>query len=80
MVERVAAVDCPVYVHCAHGYGRAAMLAAAVLIARGHAANLDEAERLLKRARPKIHLARRQRRLVASSCIAGAQRPAKTRG
>ena len=65
LVRRVAESDQTVYVHCAHGYGRAAMVAAAVLILRGHAADLDEAERLIRRARPKIHLGRRQRRLVA---------------
>ena len=64
LVRRVAELDQPVYVHCAHGYGRAAMLAAAVMIHRGLASDLEDAEQILRQSRPKIHLARRQRELI----------------
>jgi protein-tyrosine phosphatase len=64
LVQQVAGLDRPVYVHCAHGYGRAAMLAAAVMIERGLASGLEDAEQILKQSRPKVHLARRQRVLI----------------
>ena len=64
LVRQVAGLDRPVYVHCAHGYGRAAMLAAAVMIERGLASGLEDAEQILKQSRPKVHLARRQRELI----------------
>ncbi|HEY1067949.1 MAG TPA: phosphatase, partial [Pirellulales bacterium] len=38
----------PVLIHCGQGHGRAAMLAAAVLVARGLAEDAAEAERILK--------------------------------
>jgi protein-tyrosine phosphatase len=64
LVRQVAELDRPVYVHCAHGYGRAAMFAAAVMIERGLASGLEDAEQILKQCRPKVHLARRQRELI----------------
>ena len=64
LVRQVARTEGGVYIHCAQGYGRSAMLAAAVLIERGLAADLDEAERILKRSRPRVRLGPRQRELV----------------
>ena len=54
----------PIYVHCAAGHGRSAAFAAALLVARGLAADAREAEAVLKRARPLVHLHREQRELV----------------
>jgi protein-tyrosine phosphatase len=54
-----------IYLHCAQGRGRSAMLAAAVLIERGQAASVEEAEALMQRARPTVQLSRAQRRLIA---------------
>jgi protein-tyrosine phosphatase len=66
LVRRVA--ECGegrhVYIHCAQGYGRAATVAAAVLIVKGLAADVGEAERILKQARPGVRLGRRQRQMV----------------
>jgi protein-tyrosine phosphatase len=53
-----------VYIHCAQGRGRSAALAAAVLIARGLASNVDEAEKLMARARPVVRLNAAQRAWV----------------
>ncbi len=54
----------PVYIHCAAGHGRSATLAAAVLMTRGDAASADEAETLMRRSRPAVHLHSAQRRVL----------------
>ncbi len=54
----------PIFVHCAAGHGRSAAFAAALVVARGLARDASEAEALLKRARPLVHLHREQRELV----------------
>jgi len=53
------------YIHCAQGRGRSAAVAAALLIRKGLAADVDEAERMLRAARPSIRISPAQRRLVA---------------
>lgn len=50
-----------VYIHCAQGRGRSAAVAAAVLIARGLAKDVEEAERLMCEARPVVRLNAAQR-------------------
>jgi protein-tyrosine phosphatase len=50
-----------VYVHCASGHGRSGMLAAALLMRRGIAGSVDEAEVELRRGRAGIRLNRGQR-------------------
>lgn len=50
-----------VYVHCAQGNGRAPTFAAAVLIARGAAATVEEAESLLRSRRATVRLRPEQR-------------------
>ncbi|MFO0680652.1 MAG: hypothetical protein U0234_01315 [Sandaracinus sp.] len=54
----------PVYVHCAAGHGRSAALAAGILVLRGAASTVDEAEALLQKARPLVYLHRAQRLVV----------------
>jgi protein-tyrosine phosphatase len=54
-----------IYIHCAQGRGRSAALAAALLIARGTAADVDEAEATLRKARPSVRLTPAQRAWVA---------------
>lgn len=56
-----AATGRPVLVHCAHGHGRSATLLAAILIAEGTAQNIEQAEAIMKAARPKVRLNTRQR-------------------
>lgn len=60
--------DAPVFVHCANGHGRSAAFAACLLVAMGRADGVDEAERIMQRARKSIHLQPRQR----SACLAAA--------
>jgi protein-tyrosine phosphatase len=64
LIARVAAWPGPVYVHCAVGHGRSALVAAAVLLARGLARDGTEAEAMLRRARPAVRLKPAQRRLL----------------
>ncbi|UJR79765.1 dual specificity protein phosphatase family protein [Sandaracinus amylolyticus] len=64
LARAIAAHEGPVYVHCAAGHGRSATFAAALLIARGQAGDVDEAEAKLREARPTVHLHRGQRAMV----------------
>ena len=68
-LDRVAAAPGPVYIHCAYGFGRSAALAAAVLIRRGLASDVDEAEAVLARARPGVRLYPRQREVVGRATV-----------
>jgi protein-tyrosine phosphatase len=64
LVSRVAGWQGIVYVHCAAGHGRSATVAAAVLIVRGLANSVEEAEELMRKVRPGIRLAPAQRSLL----------------
>jgi hypothetical protein len=55
----------PVYVHCALGHGRSALVAAAVLLRRGVVGSIPEAERWIRARRPGVRLKGVQRRLLA---------------
>ncbi len=60
-LDKVADYPGVVYVHCAQGHGRSAVLAAAVLVRRGLAADGRRAEEMLRRVRPGVRLSARQR-------------------
>jgi len=64
LVDEVATIEEPVYVHCAEGHGRSGMFATAVVLRRGFAGTVDDAITSLRVARPGIRLARAQRALV----------------
>lgn len=64
LVQKIADWPGNVYIHCAIGHGRSATVAAAVLMARGLATNAQEAEAMLKKARPWIKLNQAQRQLL----------------
>jgi protein-tyrosine phosphatase len=63
-IEKVAGWPGTVYVHCAQGYGRSALFAAAVLVRRGLAADARQAEAQLRQSRPGVRLSPAQRRLL----------------
>jgi hypothetical protein len=63
-VEKVVAWPGPVYVHCAQGHGRSALLAAAVLVRRNLATDARQAEEMLCRVRPGVRLTRSQRKML----------------
>ena len=64
LVGEIAGWPGGVYVHCANGYGRSAVVAAAVMMAKGLAADAEQAVALLVKARPKVSLSRSQRDLL----------------
>ena len=77
LLRRVAAELGTVYIHCARGRGRSAALAAAILISRGAAADVTEAEAMLVKARSVVRLNRAQREWVTrvTSSPAGGRAP-----
>jgi protein-tyrosine phosphatase len=64
VLARIAVLEGAVYVHCAQGHGRSALLAAAVLLRRGLVADVAEAEKMLRAARPGVRLNPAQRRFL----------------
>ncbi|WP_272459718.1 protein-tyrosine phosphatase family protein [Polyangium jinanense] len=52
VAKRISAAPAPVYIHCAQGHGRTAMVASAVLLERGVATSVDAALTLVREARP----------------------------
>ncbi len=68
LTRELAAVTEPIYVHCGSGLGRSATVVAALLILRGLAGDVDEAEQMLRRVRPRVYLHPAQRRLVTRQC------------
>lgn len=71
LVERVAKEKGTVFVHCAQGFGRSAVFAAAVMIRRGLARDLDDAVDQLKRVRPSVRLSAEQKKLVTRTTAEG---------
>ncbi len=76
LIESIAEEEGPLYLHCAMGHGRSATVAAALLIRRGLCADVDDAVRTMKKARPGVHLHAIQRAAVerlarAAATIAG---------
>ena len=64
LVQMIASVDKPVYVHCALGHGRSAAVAVAILVARGDAVSVDQAELMVKMVRPGIAINTVQRHFL----------------
>ncbi len=67
VVRRINGVDGAVYLHCAEGRGRMALVACAVLLSRGLAPDVDGAVALLRTKR-LIILSGAQRALLVSAC------------
>jgi protein-tyrosine phosphatase len=64
VVEKLAGWPGTAYVHCALGHSRSALVVAAVLLARGLAADAGQARALVRHARPGVDLTRPQRRML----------------
>src|SRR5262249_22369715 len=64
LLEQIVPYPGPIYLHCAQGHGRSAMVAAALLVRRGLAANANEAEARLRQVRRGVRLAPVQRALL----------------
>jgi protein-tyrosine phosphatase len=63
-VDAVIAANGAAFIHCAHGHGRSATVAAAVLIRRGQA-TLEDVEAKMKALRPRVGLNSTQRAALA---------------
>jgi protein-tyrosine phosphatase len=64
LVEEVLRAPGPVYVHCAEGHGRSGTVAAAVLLTKGLASDVEDAVAQLRKARPGVRLNGQQLALV----------------
>lgn len=64
-IQTIAECEKPVYIHCALGHGRSAVVAIAALVELGHASSLEEAERIARASRPGAKLNSLQRRALA---------------
>lgn len=68
LLETVMRISEPTYIHCAQGHGRSGTLAAAVLLHKGLARDVEEAITKLQKARPGIRLSKPQKALVGRVC------------
>lgn len=79
LVQQVRKLPRPVYIHCAAGRGRAAMVAAVLLVAEGHVPDAQQAIQRLHRYRPRTFLTSAQRRAIEEAarilCATGASAP-----
>lgn len=66
LVEQAHALGGVLYVHCAYGHGRSALVAGALLRRRGEVATAAEALARLKAARPRVKLSASQRHALSS--------------
>lgn len=66
VVSEVAKCEGRIYVHCAMGHGRTGTFVAALLVARGIAADLTSALRLIRDKRPGVKLNAEQRSFLKS--------------
>lgn len=64
LIQKITNWEGNVYIHCALGHGRSATVAAGVLIAKGFVHNIQEAEEVLKTARPGIKFSPAQKNLL----------------
>jgi protein-tyrosine phosphatase len=67
LAHELAALEVAMYIHCAAGHARSATMAAAVLIVRGTARDVDDAERQMRAHRPGISINAGQRRMLKDS-------------
>jgi protein-tyrosine phosphatase len=56
LISKLSASSEEVYIHCAAGHGRSAAIAVALLVGRGLASDLTEAETTVKAKRPLISI------------------------
>ncbi len=75
LVDRLAGDPRAMYVHCAAGHGRSALVMAALMLRRGLADSPRDAEAKLKAVRPRVHITRGQFRQLEALATRG-PRPA----
>jgi len=64
LIQETQKLEKGIYLHCAAGHGRSAMVAAALLMAYRDAGTLTDAEAILKAKRPRVHINRSQRKAL----------------
>ncbi len=81
LIDEVRNLPRPLYIHCAAGRGRAAVVAAALLVAEQHSADAEQAIERLRRCRPRTFLTGAQRRAVqeAAEMLRGRGKPVAER-
>lgn len=79
LVDLLADEEGPMLIHCAMGHGRSAMVAAALMIRRGHAVDVDDAIRKMRAPRPGVRLHGAQRAAVERLSARAAVTPAAAR-
>ncbi len=67
-IIELSSLNNTIFIHCAEGHGRTALVAALLLVAKGRADTFDEAYKILKRKRPLIRLNKMQHR-CAQKCV-----------
>jgi protein-tyrosine phosphatase len=70
LVTELAEDPRPMYVHCAAGHGRSALVVAALMLRRGLADCPRDAEAKLKALRPRVHITRAQLRQLEALGLA----------
>jgi protein-tyrosine phosphatase len=73
LVRQASEHEGEMYVNCAYGHGRSALVAGAIMLARGQATSGEEATRLMKAARPGVSMSGAQRAMLDR--LAGAGQP-----
>jgi protein-tyrosine phosphatase len=66
-IEAIAPYQGNIYVHCAAGNGRSAMAMAVLMVARGLAADLEEAVAMMCAARTRVKLRTTQKRVARAA-------------
>lgn len=66
LLDRIEGAEGPIFVHCAMGHGRSATVAAALMLRRGHAADVDDAIRRMTAVRPLVYLHAVQREALGT--------------
>ncbi len=69
IVRQLSGDNRQVYIHCAQGHGRTGIIAAALLLVRGTAADAIAAVELVQAARPEVRLSRMQMRCLESAFV-----------
>jgi protein-tyrosine phosphatase len=61
-IKKISAINHSIFIHCAEGHGRTALVAVLILVAKGKATSVSDAYKILKTKRPLVKLNRAQRR------------------
>ena len=63
-IERTAALEGNILIHCAEGHGRTGLFTAALLVYTGHSETPEAALQFIRCKRPLVRLSREQRRIM----------------